>query len=64
MVSSRTSNTNLKMKIKVYGAGTWGIALAELLVQNEHQISVWHYKNTFLNDLKKNLIHILRKNLQ
>ena len=45
------------MKIKIYGAGTWGTALAELLVQNGHDVTVWHYKHTFLNDLQKSLIH-------
>ena len=45
------------MKIKIYGAGTWGIALAELLVQNGYDVTVWHYKHTFLNDLQKSLIH-------
>lgn len=45
------------MKITVYGAGTWGIALAELLAQNEHEVNVWHYKEDFINKLKKSLIH-------
>ena len=29
------------MKIGVLGAGTWGIALAELLVGNQHDVTVW-----------------------
>jgi len=45
------------MKIKIYGAGTWGTALAELLVQNGHDVLLWHYKSSFLETLKKSLIH-------
>ena len=46
------------MKIKIYGAGTWGTALAELLVQNGHEVSVWHYKSDFIQ-LIKNLFILL-----
>ena len=45
------------MKIKIYGAGTWGTALAELLAQNGHDVLLWHYKSSFLKTLKKSLIH-------
>ena len=45
------------MKIKIFGAGTWGTALAELLVQNGHEVSVWHYKSEFIQLINKSLIH-------
>ena len=45
------------MKIKIFGAGTWGTALAELLIQNGHNVTLWHYKSEFINSLKKSLIH-------
>ena len=45
------------MKIKIFGAGTWGTALAELLVQNGHEVSVWHYKSDFIQLINKSLIH-------
>lgn len=45
------------MKIKIFGAGTWGTALAEVLIQNGHNVTLWHYKSEFINTLKKSLIH-------
>ncbi|MAJ44125.1 MAG: glycerol-3-phosphate dehydrogenase [Candidatus Marinimicrobia bacterium] len=45
------------MKIKIYGAGTWGTALAELLVQNGHDVTLWHYNIEFIKYIKKSLIH-------
>ena len=36
------------MNIGVLGAGSWGLALASVLLDNKHQVTLWHYK-------KKNL---------
>ena len=45
------------MKIKIYGAGTWGTALAEVLVLNGHSVSLWHYRKEFINQIQNSLTH-------
>ena len=37
------------MEITILGAGTWGISLAEVLVANNHKVSVWHYKEEWIS---------------
>ena len=41
----------------VIGAGTWGTALSILLNDNGHKVTLWHYKQDFLNQLDLNRIH-------
>lgn len=43
--------------IGVIGAGTWGIALAKLLVENGHQVTVWSALQSELKPLRENYEH-------
>lgn len=45
------------MKIGVLGAGTWGIALASLLVSNGHDVSLWSAIPSEIDELKETGIH-------
>lgn len=40
------------MKISIIGGGGWGLSLAKLLAENEHQILVWEYNPEFLQSLR------------
>ena len=44
-------------KIGVLGAGTWGIALARMLVNNGHDICVWSALTEEIDQLVKNNEH-------
>lgn len=50
------------MNISVLGAGTWGTTLAEVLYYNEHQVSLWHYREKFVKQLLKDRTHPKLKN--
>lgn len=41
------------MKITVLGAGAWGTALSKLLVENQHQVTLWGHHPGRLEDLKR-----------
>ena len=45
------------MKIGVLGAGTWGIALASLLVGNGHEVTVWSAIPSEIDDLAESGVH-------
>ncbi len=45
------------MKVTILGAGSWGIALAEVLAANGAHVSVWHYKNKFIANLESSRFH-------
>ena len=45
------------MNIGILGAGTWGMALASLLVGNNHSVSVWSAIPDEIDELSKNGIH-------
>lgn len=45
------------MKICILGAGTWGIALAKLLSENSHDVTVWSALPEELKFLKENNKH-------
>lgn len=45
------------MRIGILGAGTWGIALAELLDENRHEVTVWSAFGEEIDGLIKNRIH-------
>ncbi len=45
------------MKIGVLGAGTWGIALASLLIKNQHQVTVWSALPEEIDSLSKTHTH-------
>jgi len=49
------------MKISVLGAGTWGTALAILLAENKHEITLWSKLPKEIEELNKNRSNI--KNL-
>ncbi len=49
------------MKITVLGAGTWGTALAILLAENKHEVTIWSKLPKEIEDLDKNRTSI--KNL-
>lgn len=49
------------MKIGVVGAGSWGSALAILLNENGHDVTLWSYKKEQIEDMKisrENLIYL------
>lgn len=46
------------MDIAVLGAGTWGIALAKLLSENKHNVTVWSAIPSELDYLKANNAHV------
>ena len=45
------------MKIGVLGAGTWGIALASLLVSNNHEVTLWSAIPSEIDELSENGVH-------
>lgn len=42
------------MRVGVIGGGGWGLALAKLLCENGHRLSVWEHNPLFLRALKEN----------
>ena len=42
------------MKISVLGSGSWGCALAQILVRNGHEVVVWGIDETEVNDINQN----------
>lgn len=47
------------MQISVLGAGGWGTALAILLQNNGHKVTLWEYKKNYAKTLSKNRINKL-----
>ena len=45
------------MKISVLGAGTWGVALASLLVRNGHEVILWSALESEIEELKATGAH-------
>ncbi len=45
------------MKIGYLGAGTWGFALARILANNGHSVTVWAREKTSAENLQKNRTH-------
>lgn len=45
------------MNIGILGAGTWGTALASLLANNEHNVSLWSALPSEIDELSKTHIH-------
>jgi glycerol-3-phosphate dehydrogenase (NAD(P)+) len=45
---------NNKMNISVLGAGSWGTALASLLANNGHNVSLWSHNEAHLTTIKSN----------
>ena len=35
------------MNIGILGAGSWGTTLASVLLDNQHKVTLWHYRKTF-----------------
>lgn len=47
------------MKISVLGAGGWGTALAILLHNNGHRVTLWEYKRNYAKSLSKSRVNKL-----
>ena len=45
------------MEVSILGAGTWGVALGEVLVDNGAEVSIWHYKKDYIEALNKSRFH-------
>ena len=41
------------MNISVLGAGSWGTALAIILANNGHNVTMWEFNKTYVKELKK-----------
>jgi glycerol-3-phosphate dehydrogenase (NAD(P)+) len=41
------------MKVSVLGGGSWGTALAIILSNNGHDVTLWEYNKQYVKDLKK-----------
>ena len=50
------------MNIIVLGAGTWGTTLAEVLYDNGHNVTLWHYRKDFVDKLISTRVHPNLKN--
>ena len=50
------------MNITVLGAGTWGTTLAEVLLYNNHNVKLWHYREDFVKKLTLSRTHPNLKN--
>ena len=46
-----------KVHFTILGAGTWGIALGKTLINNNHEVSIWHYKHEYLDCLDQKRFH-------
>ena len=46
------------MNIGILGAGSWGSALAGILLDNKHKVTLWHYKKKF-PEIRSNLTFTL-----
>mgnify|MGYP001256878713 FL=1 len=42
------------MKVSVLGGGSWGTALAIILANNGHDVTIWEFNKKYFKDLKKN----------
>lgn len=42
------------MKATIIGGGGWGLALAKLLAENQHEVLIWEFNPDFLYSLKQN----------
>ena len=42
------------MRVSIIGGGGWGLALAKLLAENQHEVLVWEFDSEFLSSLKQN----------
>ena len=45
------------MQITILGAGTWGIALGQVLIDNDLDVSIWHYKKDYIDELNNERFH-------
>ena len=53
LVCSQSAAGSLSMKISVLGAGSWGTALAIVLSNNGHDVTLWEYKTEYVKGLIK-----------
>ncbi|MCB5265533.1 MAG: NAD(P)-dependent glycerol-3-phosphate dehydrogenase [Candidatus Cloacimonetes bacterium] len=42
------------MRVSIIGGGGWGLALAKLLAENQHEVLVWEFNSEFLSSLRQN----------
>ena len=45
------------MKIAVLGAGSWGTALGQVLVENGHDVLLWHLEQDFVDGINQSHTH-------
>jgi len=50
--------SNKKHKIAVLGAGSWGTALACLLANNQHQVTLWSHSEHHLKDIQEDGVNM------
>ena len=43
--------------ISLLGCGTWGSTLAQVLGQNGHSVTAWHYKADMVEDMTRTRTH-------
>ena len=46
-----------KVEFTILGAGAWGVALGEILIHNGCQVSIWHYRDDYISDIKEERFH-------
>lgn len=52
------------MKISVLGSGTWGTALAMLLEKNGHNVTLWSFFESEIEEIRKNRTHKFLKGIK
>ena len=45
------------MNVSVLGAGTWGMALARMLANDNYEVMVWSAIESEIDELDKNRVH-------
>ena len=54
MTPNQPNQAGNTSNVTVYGAGSWGSAIAYLLQQNGHRVTLWHYRDAAIAYIRKN----------